>query len=481
MKDSLALGQRMTGTLVRGKRSLTMPLTVIVVLMIYIISMPNDLSWSYFGGDGGELITASVTLGIPHPPGYPTYVVLGKLFSYIPFGTLASRYHLLSAVAMSIAAGFVAQMSLEHKNLRAEGDTLYAKGIYLPGVAAGLIFALFPLVWSQAIIAEVYALNLTFLSALTWVLFNRRGGLAAGILLGLSVTTHITSLLMLPLCLLLLRKTDRRAFAFGCLLGLIPLLTLLIFAGGSSPVMWGQPKTVVDWFWLVSGRLYMPNIFGLALTGWVERIQAWVFLLLAPMILLFFSVRHLRSKDYWRLEQRSIVFVLLTALLFTGYAFGYSTPDAAVLLLPAFLLMSIVIGFGIGWSGRFSLLLPLSVFIIGSLFLRSEVIPPIRQQFEQSLSGIPTDAIIVTPGDQTVAATWYFAYAEGQRPDVIVVDDNMFQFSWYRANLAQKYPGLDNLEDDNLPAFIKTNSEHHDVCWLSMVHDIGLICEDNKL
>lgn len=45
--------------------------------------------------DSGELITAAYTLGIAHPPGYPLWCILGKLFSLIPLGNVAWRVNLL--------------------------------------------------------------------------------------------------------------------------------------------------------------------------------------------------------------------------------------------------------------------------------------------------------------------------------------------------------------------------------------------------
>jgi hypothetical protein len=44
----------------------------LLVLAIYLPTVPRDLTWLAHSGDGGELITAAVTLGVPHPPGYPT-------------------------------------------------------------------------------------------------------------------------------------------------------------------------------------------------------------------------------------------------------------------------------------------------------------------------------------------------------------------------------------------------------------------------
>ena len=63
--------------------------TAMVALGIYLLTIAPDLTWANASPDGVELITASATLGIPHPPGYPTYVVLGKLFSLLPMGTVA--------------------------------------------------------------------------------------------------------------------------------------------------------------------------------------------------------------------------------------------------------------------------------------------------------------------------------------------------------------------------------------------------------
>ncbi len=52
---------------------------------------------SVYVGDSGELIAAAYTLGIPHPPGYPIYCLVGKLFSYIPVGSIAYRLNIMSA------------------------------------------------------------------------------------------------------------------------------------------------------------------------------------------------------------------------------------------------------------------------------------------------------------------------------------------------------------------------------------------------
>ena len=45
---------------------------------------------SIYVGDSGELVTAAHVLGVPHPTGYPLYVLLGKLWTLlVPFGSVA--------------------------------------------------------------------------------------------------------------------------------------------------------------------------------------------------------------------------------------------------------------------------------------------------------------------------------------------------------------------------------------------------------
>ena len=166
-----------TSTLIGG-------LAGILALFVYVLTLAPDLTMSNFSGDSGELITAAVTLGIPHPPGYPTYVLLGKLFSLLPISNIAYRFNLFSALAMATATAFVSATAYE--SLRGEKSARPA------ALAAGLAFAFTPLVWSQAIITEVYALNSAILSIFLWALLGRRSPGLTGFFLGVAITTHFT-------------------------------------------------------------------------------------------------------------------------------------------------------------------------------------------------------------------------------------------------------------------------------------------------
>ena len=111
-------------------------------------------SRTIYVGDSGELVAAVATLGIPHPTGYPLYVLLGKLWTLlVPIGSIAFRMSLMSAACAGAAAG-----------------GLYALARWLgldriPAVFAALLLAFAPSFWAEANIQRVYALNAMLLVA----------------------------------------------------------------------------------------------------------------------------------------------------------------------------------------------------------------------------------------------------------------------------------------------------------------------------
>src|SRR5690606_8277974 len=105
-------------------------------------------------------------LGVAHNPGYPLYVLLTHPFSYLPIGSLAYRINLFSALCAAIA---VALVFLIARRLGCRRTVSAAAAL---GLAFGQVF------WSQAIIAEVYALDAAFVAAvlLGLVTWGRSGG-----------------------------------------------------------------------------------------------------------------------------------------------------------------------------------------------------------------------------------------------------------------------------------------------------------------
>ncbi len=77
----------------------------VIPFLLFFISFVvylKTLCPTVYVGDSGELIAAVYTLGIAHPPGYPLYCLLGKLFTFLPFGSIAFRVNLMSAFFASL-------------------------------------------------------------------------------------------------------------------------------------------------------------------------------------------------------------------------------------------------------------------------------------------------------------------------------------------------------------------------------------------
>jgi hypothetical protein len=434
-----------------------------VALLVYLLTLAPDLTWANAGSDGGELITAAVTLGIPHPPGYPTYVLLGHLFGRLPLGTVAYRFNLFSAVAVALAAGLVTAVSYR---LLAPGDELPANerrfsSAGYSALATGLTFAFAPLVWSQAVVAEVYGLNVLAVAAFLWALLAGRPirPLLTGGLLGISFTTHLTSLLLLPLALALIPWRHWGWLAAGVLVGLLPVAVLPWLAGSHAPVVWGDPTSLSGWWWLVSGRLYQPNLFALPTEQLGPRLLAWSALLLRQFAWVGLPLMATALVKGATPGGRWVDGLLLaTATLYFLHALTYNTPDAAVFLLPALLLLTLFLAPALRRAGPAALLLPLVLLLLNFREQNLSGDGTVRPLARQLLQRIPPDAILLTPGDRTIFTLWYFQHVEGQRPDVILVDENLFAFDWYRARLQQRYPDLLRLAVDDVPGFVAANS-----------------------
>lgn len=431
------------------------PLAVFfLTLLVYGVTAVPDLTWAFHSGDGAELITAVVTGGVPHPPGYPTYLLLGKLVSRLPLMPIAYRFNLFSALCGAVAAGMV---------------TASARWLGLCGwrtALPGITLAFVPLVWQQAIVTEVYALNLALVSLFVWSLLGKRPSWLVGLLLGLSLTTHLTSVLLLPLALLLVPKGKWLQLAAGCLLGLTPFLLLPWLAQAESPVVWGNPKTIAGWWWLVSAQIYQSNQIALPAEKIMARLETWGAIFLRQLLFIGWL---LLPWGIWRQEKKKVWLGLGgTAVIYLLYAFLYNASDAIVLTLPAWLLLSLALTAAFKQLNRWGIVLPFAALLLNFSQIHSAELHKVRPFAEQIINSSPADAILMSSGDPDIFALWYFHFAEGQRPDLIVVDDQLFAFDWYRNRLQARYPELQGLAADDLPTFRDLNASQHPICTVKL-------------
>ena len=146
--------------------------------------------------DTAEAQTVPHTLSIFHPTGFPTYAILGWLWSQIPVGDVAWRMNLLSAVCVSLSAGLVVLITGHLVAERHPGVRIAA------AMVAGSAFAFAEETWAIAVRADVHALNTLFVALLVWLLFCWRAAewsgapragrwlLASALVFGIALGNH---------------------------------------------------------------------------------------------------------------------------------------------------------------------------------------------------------------------------------------------------------------------------------------------------
>ncbi len=97
-----------------------------------------------------------------------------------------------------------------------------------------------------------------------------------------------------------------------------------------------------------------------------------------------------------------------------------------------------------------------------------------RTELQHTLASIPPQHVVLTSGgDPTIFTLWYFQHVEGWRPDLIVIDIDLLAFAWYRQQQQRRYPHLQQLDEDNLTAFMAANQP---LCTLTLTPTHQLIC-----
>ena len=439
-------------------RSIPPALLTATLLWVYGSTLAPGLTWAHDGADGGDLITAAATGGVPHPTGYPVYLLLAGFFQRLPIGPLAFRTNLFSACAMIAAAMLVYFL------VRNFLSNAHAWTSALAGLAAAFAFGLSPMVWSQAVITEVYALHMLFVVAILYLssglvtrLSDANVDRFTGLILGLALGNHVTAIFLLPVVFypaFFPKRTIpallRRVLFLA--IGLLPYFLIPLRAVTNPPVNWGHAATWDSFLWLVSGRLYQDELLSVTLASLWARTQLSAGLLLAQFgiiglalgflgLVVFFS----KTRLYWNM--------IWVTLVFSVFSIFYVTRDSQVYLLSVFLCFAIWIGLALGnlmrkWpAGRIWIPILFAAYLTFSAVQTWPRVDLSRdtqaEQFGQSvLARAPTDAILFAKGDEAVFTLWYFHYALRERPDVVVIASDLLPFDWYQQTLRGTYPAL---------------------------------------
>ena len=394
--------------------------------------------------DAAMLQVQVAVLGISHPTGYPTYLMLSHLFTYLPVGDVAYRANLASAAWAALAVLVVYAAGL-----------LLSRRVAAAAVGA-LTFGLGTALWSQAVIAEVYTLNALFLALTVLALLfwreHRRDCylLISALLTGLCLTNHLTSGLLLPASLLYVGLVDWRKLlewrlmlkAAGLFfLGLTPYLYLPVRAWMNAPFEGNNPTNLERFWYIVSGGNLTGTFFAFGPAELPGRLAFYWGNLMDNMNPLVVMVTLAGAAAMFFRDRAGAG---LFGFLFFGwlfYSLGNDIPDIHLYFIPTYLVLCLwaALGFGTLLELAGSLLaglprvptgLVLSVLSVGLLLLPLSGVRAKYAENDMSDAYLGRERIEAVADNAARGATilhhrselWYMVLVEERRRDLTLVD-----------------------------------------------------------
>lgn len=468
------------------------------LFIIYLATLaPGVTLW-----DSGEFLAAIHSLGIPHPPGTPLYVLLANVWAMIwaPVVGFAYSVNLFSAVCTAAACALLADLFA-----RWTGDRLAA---YAAAVCAGAMSS----IWLNANETEVYSAALLGACLLFWLADRagetgqRRWLLAGAYAAGLAFSLHLTALLSLPAALYLalhrrnvrevMRQTPVLLLTFA--IGASAVLFLIVRARHDPAVNQGNPSSLSALVDVIMRRQYAPappwprhapwflqigNLFEYA--DWQVALgvspdppPSWwrtpVTVLYGLLGLAGFFQHRKSDRRSWR--ALVILFVTATAGVLAylnlkagpSYGAGYLAAGAPhearerdYFFALGFICWGLWAGFGAVRTMRAvarttpaaGRLLPLAGVLAAfvpvalnwsAVNRRAEpAASEARNGAIRILDSAPQRAVVLANGDNSTYPVWYMQEVERRRRDVTIVVVPLLPAAWYRAELGRREALLD--------------------------------------
>ncbi len=448
-------------------------------------------------GDSPELIGASYSLGVPHPPGYPLYVLLGRLFTLLPVGSIAFRVNLSSVVYHSLALFFFFLVAFKVSGSR-------------PAAAvATAALGISPLYWYHSLFAEVFPLNDLFAVVVLftaivvrdrWQEGRESGALRLAVLLaflcGLSLCNHHSMVLLFPtlaiFALYPLLSSPKRwrylsASAAAFLLGLLPYIYLPISASSRPYINFQDPSSLSGLFRVITRQYYGTTRLWIGPEAY-HRLDVFFHFtktlgsqlgLFGTALGLFgmFQLSRKRSSDFTPL----FTGFLLTGLLFTLMANVRIISSSQISTLRRFYLLPFIffflftapaVGAVIGWAREkvsrleprlvtanavsltVALLLALP-FLLPARMTSEEVslrYDPLGQKYiENLLASVEEGSVVILQGDVPIHLSEYYKTCHEETKKVYFLEEPFLIFDWYAKTVKEWYPELDYPDPRKLP------------------------------
>ena len=297
----------------------------IIACAVYIMTM--EATGSFW--DCGEFASSAYKLQIPHPPGAPLFVLIGRLFM-APFDPhhAATGINLMSALASGFTILFLF-WSITHfarKIVQKDGSPLTNDkifGIMAAGVVGSLAYCFSDSFWYSAVEGEVYAMSSFFMAIVFWALVRWEQSVdaeaAQGIkghftkadrwiilifyLMGLAIGVHLLNLLTIPAIVMMYYYKRYKVTKWG---------TFWAFLIGCAITGIVQ-KVVIVWTIKVAGNfdIFFVNSLGMPF------FSGFAFFFVFIAVLIWFGLR-IAARRNWN-------FLKLGLWTFTFMMLGYST------------------------------------------------------------------------------------------------------------------------------------------------------------
>ncbi len=251
---------------IRTNRIIAFVILILSFIVYYKTMAPTVSYW-----DCGEFIAVSYTLGVPHPPGSPLFLLLGRIASLLPISEdIAFRVNILSPLASAFAVFFLYLSIVQVVNhwrgkLESSTDALVVFGA---GIVGSLTFAFTDSHWFNAVEAEVYAFSTFFTAIVVWLILlwsekadekgHERYILIIAYMIGLATGLHLLNLLTLPFVALIIyfRKYRFEWVSFAITMAITGIVFFIIHNG----IIKGMPKIAAS-IGVVPTALLIVGIF----------------------------------------------------------------------------------------------------------------------------------------------------------------------------------------------------------------------------
>jgi hypothetical protein len=181
-------------------------LVFLITLVVYIMTLSDTVVF----WDVGEFISATYLLQVPHPPGSPLFLLVGKIFSMVPiYHDPAVRIHIISALCSAFTAMFLYLSIVKLVTMWRPRKEDWWNKITLYGASAigALSLSFSPTFWFNAVEAEVYGAAMFFIGLLIWLTlrWNERADTPShqkyifliAYMIGLSLGVHLLALMVI--------------------------------------------------------------------------------------------------------------------------------------------------------------------------------------------------------------------------------------------------------------------------------------------